>query len=295
MVAALLSQKALAGGIDMPNGFKPFDLGAAQSRGIQNAMAQMQTMGMAGKINQQNTMRELSQRASQTGENLPDLAAQAGFPEVANKMRLQKMNQQITAMKVLKSRIPLVRDQESLDSFRNDALANGAKPGDIPEVWNPNTKKFLRNLAGNVKREIIKLSPGGRAFTTTGEEIARVPMTPRQRGKGKAAGTARERLALSRRKYAGNLVANIFGGFYDPVSNKIKGLSKTAHKQMAGIRKRVDYLMEKYPNRKENDIVNQAAREAGVKGIPEVTSPGGASVSGVTGRRVYNPATGGLD
>lgn len=93
-----------------------------------------------------------------------------------------------------------------------------------------------------------------------------------------------QRLQLSRRKLVKKSVVELFGGFYDPVTEKIKGLSKTAHKQMAAISKRGIDIMRENPGISEQDAANRAASEAGID-IPGTSGGGGTT-------KLFKPTSG---
>lgn len=173
--------------------FKPFDLGAAQAQGTQNAFNTMRTMTMADKINQTNAMRQYAKQGIATGEDPSTLAMQGGHPEIANQFqvrKMQKMKTDISKLLYLKNYLPYVRDQATLDQFNKRSTDMGAPQGMLPKAWNANTRARVNTILGRADKALQKLSPGtslvGKTPEGGWEEKYRAPYTPRQRGKGRA-------------------------------------------------------------------------------------------------------------
>lgn len=248
--------------------FAPADFGRAIGQGNRNALLQMQAHQTGSKIRQSNVMSTLSQRAAQTGEDLPSLLEQAGMPQQANELRMKTIERGIKGAQYISKRAPMVRDQATLERFADDMESlQLAQPGEVPREWTPETQQFLAKISGNAQSMVEQF--GGY------EDIPGLPGAKGQRSKksGKWANikTAKDLSSGGR----GGLKASdenaiyrqsgaLFGGDYDPVSGQFIGLAPEVTVNVQAIASRASELYSKGLTGTRAQAVSKAARELGV-------------------------------
>lgn len=140
------------------NAFAPVDVAAARQRGIDNALSQMQARSTMNELTRQRAVRGAFQQGGGT-EQVANRLREQGYGPTANQLlqqqqqrRAGQLETEVTGLKYIAARAPMVRDQQSYDAFRQDLEQQGlADPGELPEQYSP---ELINRLSGKAQERL---------------------------------------------------------------------------------------------------------------------------------------------
>ena len=241
-----------------PAAFGTFNLGqtvrdaeAIKGARIRNAMLGQQLEERQNIIKNRERARQIRQQVEQTPAQIEAMEA-AGMFEEAGELRNSYINQRVNTVKLLDG----LRESLNADNyqqFRQDMIQAGAmEPSMLPteysdDWWREKVNEERGAIStltrqwgaeGRIMEQDLVTQDGeiiweGQPFETTGSRTAR-------EGDGGAGGkfTASDSNAIARAS------AELYGGFYDPVSGRFSGLNREEQQQIAALNEEAERIFK---------------------------------------------------